>query len=155
MNYKIKITAENQAIVKRIADDNGMNPNRFTLMFIRHYHTIENGIFERYITNCDFQELTTEQFIEMFDKRKETTELGLLKIELNHTKTLLTSCEYALQSRDNFKSRVIELFEKRINICKELMNDNKESNQFRVALTWQDCMLENIEMLKQINEIIE
>ena len=123
MNYKIKITAENQAIVNRIADENGMNPNGFHLMFIRRYYTIENGIFERYITSSDYTELTTEQFIEMFDKQ------------------------------DDFKSKVIELFEKRINICKELMNENKESYKFSLALTWQDCMLENIEMLKQIKEI--
>ena len=71
MNYKIKITAENHTIVKRIADENGMNPNRFHLMFIRRYYTIENGIFERYITSSDFQELTTEQFIEMFDKQNK------------------------------------------------------------------------------------
>ena len=74
-------------------------------------------------------------------------------LDTENKETLLTSCEYALASSDNFKSKVIELFEKRINICKELIQDNKELNRFGVALTWQECMVENIEMLKQIKEL--
>ena len=78
MNYKIKITAENQAIVECIANKNGMNPNGFIIIFTRFFYTIENGIFERYITSSDFQELTTEQFIEMFDKQdKKYTETDM------------------------------------------------------------------------------
>ena len=153
MNYKIKITAENQAIVKRIADENNMDPNRFNLMFIRHYYTIENGFFERYITSSDYAELTTEQFIEMFDKRKETTELGLLKIELNHTKTLLASCEDALQSRDNFKLKVVELIKWKIENYGYLVQDSLQINSYGTANDFKMQQNECIEILKQINDI--
>ena len=122
MNYKIKITAENQAIVKRIADENGMNPKELSINNLNHFYRIENNIF-RFNHELDYEIITTEQFIEIFDKQ------------------------------NNFKLKVIELFEKRINICKELIKENKELNKFSLALTWQNCMLENIEMLKQINEI--
>ena len=123
MNYKIKITAENQAIVKRIADENRMNPNEFGLDNTKLFYIIENGIFDNFSWGSDYHEITTELFAMMFDKR------------------------------NNFKLKVIELFEKRINICKELIKENTELNKFSLALTWQDCMVENIEMLKQINEI--
>ena len=123
MNYKIKITAENQAIVNRIADENGMNPNGFEFDSPNPFYVIENNKFTYCDSYLDYIELNIVQFIEMFDKQ------------------------------DNFKSKVIELFEKRINICKELIKENKELNKFSLALTWQDCMLENIEMLKQIKEI--
>lgn len=123
MNYKIKITAENHTIVKRIADENEMNPNGYEFDSPNPFYVIENNKFTYCDSYLNYNELTTEQFIQMFDKQ------------------------------DNFKSKVIELMEKRINICKELIKENKELNKFSLALTWQDCMIENIEMLKQINEI--
>jgi hypothetical protein len=74
MNYKIRITAENQAIVKRIADENGMNPHDFSFNSPNPIYHIENGEFTFYPqvpkeTN-DYTELTTEQFIELFDKKE-------------------------------------------------------------------------------------
>ena len=73
MNYKIKITAENQAIVKRIADENGMNPKNLDFSIINFNYEIENNTFrcrhESFISK-DAKELTTEQFIELFDKKE-------------------------------------------------------------------------------------
>ena len=72
MNYKIRITPENQAIVKRIADENGMNPNDFNINLLQFYY-IKDGILPNITINdnyLDFKELTTEQFIEMFDKKE-------------------------------------------------------------------------------------
>jgi hypothetical protein len=69
MNYKIRITAENQAIVKRIADENGMNP--FGYLFKNHgksYTVINNKFDNIWVENAT--ELTTEQFIELFDKKE-------------------------------------------------------------------------------------
>jgi hypothetical protein len=34
-------------------------------------------------------------------EKEQNLEIGLLKIELKHTKTLLASCEKALEDRDN------------------------------------------------------
>jgi hypothetical protein len=73
MNYKIRITAENQAIVKRIADENGMNPNNFVLNDERYLYEIQNNIFVYLGTIQKGEEeiiLTTEQFIELFDKKE-------------------------------------------------------------------------------------
>ena len=43
--------------------------------------------------------LLFEQAKEM--EKEQNLEIGLLKIELKHTKTLLASCEKALEDRDN------------------------------------------------------
>lgn len=70
MNYKIRITAENQAIVKRIADENNMAD--FNIRFtIGNEYVIQKGVFPAL---CDYKvtnsELTTEQFIQLFDKKE-------------------------------------------------------------------------------------
>lgn len=73
MNYKIRITAENQAIVKRIADENGMNLNNLDFSIINWDYEIDNNIFrcrhEEFIPK-NATELSTEQFIELFDKKE-------------------------------------------------------------------------------------
>jgi len=94
MNYKIRITAENQAIIKRIADENEMNPNEFKFNSPNPIYHIENGEFTFYPqdpkeTN-DYTELTTEQFVQMFDKKeteldkwlKETKDKNLSEMEI-------------------------------------------------------------------------
>jgi hypothetical protein len=69
MNYKIRITAENQAIVKRIADENGMNPFNYLFKNIGQSYIIINNEFDNiFVQNAT--ELTTEQFVEMFDKKE-------------------------------------------------------------------------------------
>jgi hypothetical protein len=70
MNYKIKITAENQAIVKRIADENGMNVKEYTFNNFFEFYTISNNLFGEIVDKSDYSELTTEQFIELFDKKE-------------------------------------------------------------------------------------
>jgi hypothetical protein len=70
MNYKIKITAENQAIVKRIADENGMNEIGFLFTEFDLYYIIVENKFWTNDYESDDTELTTEQFIEMFDKKE-------------------------------------------------------------------------------------
>jgi hypothetical protein len=73
MNYKIRITAENQAIVKRIADENEMNPNDFKFDTEVYLYEIQNNKFV-YVGTIQKGEgetiLTTEQFIELFDKKE-------------------------------------------------------------------------------------
>jgi hypothetical protein len=74
MNYKIRITAENQAIVKRIADENGMNPYKFEFNPQKNYLSeIQNNKFV-YIGTIQKGEgetiLSTDQFIELFDKKE-------------------------------------------------------------------------------------
>jgi hypothetical protein len=51
-----------------------------------------------------------------------TLDLGLLEIELNHTKTLLASCEKALKDRDKQSERMYSEEEVEI-IIQKLMND--------------------------------
>lgn len=70
MNYKIRITPENQAIVKRIADENGMNPNMFEFNAFKHDYTIKNNLFVDELAGELDEELTTEQFIDLFDKKE-------------------------------------------------------------------------------------
>jgi hypothetical protein len=85
MNYKIRITADNQAIVKRIADENGMNPNMFDFMLTKKIYIIKENKF--YVGNVgyneniflDYPELTTEQFIELFDKKETELDKWLKK----------------------------------------------------------------------------
>jgi hypothetical protein len=79
MNYKIRITEDNQAIVKRIADENGMNPNMFDFMLTKKFYIIKENKF--YVGNVGYEEnifleypeLTTDKFIEMFDKKEKLT----------------------------------------------------------------------------------
>ena len=69
MNYKICITAENQAIVKRIANENGMNKYNYLFKNIGQSYIIINNEFDNiFVQNAT--ELTTEQFVEMFDKKE-------------------------------------------------------------------------------------
>jgi hypothetical protein len=70
MNYKIKITADNQAIVKRIADENGMNPYKWDFDNFFQFYTISNNLFGGSVDKSDYSELTTEQFVQMFDKKE-------------------------------------------------------------------------------------
>jgi hypothetical protein len=70
MNYKIRITPENQAIVKRIADENGMNPYNYMFNNFFQYYTISNNLFDKTVDKSNFTEITTEQFIAMFDKKE-------------------------------------------------------------------------------------
>ena len=75
MNYKIKITADNQAIVKRIADENGMNKYNYLFKNYGQFYIIINNKFDNiFLDKSDCTELTTEQFIELFDKKE--TELN-------------------------------------------------------------------------------
>ena len=68
MHYKIKINKDNQAIIKRIANENGMNPNNFEFIYTGFWFII-NGIFPMGNINNSYPELTTNQFIEMFDNK--------------------------------------------------------------------------------------
>jgi len=69
MNYKIKITEDNQAIVKRIANENEMNPHDLLFILFEPFYTIENCIFTGARLTAEDPELTTEKFIEMFDSK--------------------------------------------------------------------------------------
>jgi hypothetical protein len=69
MNYKIRITAENQAIVKRIADENGMNKYNYLFKNYGQFYTIINNEFDNIFAQ-NATELTTEQFIELFNKKE-------------------------------------------------------------------------------------
>jgi hypothetical protein len=85
MNYKIRITTENQAIVKRIADENGMNPRHFEFNSPNPIYHIKNSKFTFYPqdpenTN-DYTELTTEQFIELFGKKETELDKWLKEIK--------------------------------------------------------------------------
>jgi hypothetical protein len=71
MNYKIRITEENRAIVKRIADENGMNPNNLDFSMFGFYYPILNNLFYTpALIESICTELTTDQFIELFDKKE-------------------------------------------------------------------------------------
>jgi hypothetical protein len=79
MNYKIRITEDNQAIVKRIADENEMNPSNFEFYKIEKFYIIKNNLF--YVGNVGYEEniflnyteITIDQFIELFDKKEKLT----------------------------------------------------------------------------------
>jgi hypothetical protein len=70
MNYKIRITAENQAIVKRIADENNMNNGEEYHYYIGYYLITDGNKIRNFAQQANFQEITTEQFIELFDKKE-------------------------------------------------------------------------------------
>jgi hypothetical protein len=71
MNYKIRITEDNQAIVERIADENGMNPNDLEFSYINFFYVIDptNKFIECGSTGKG-EELTTQQFITIYDKKE-------------------------------------------------------------------------------------
>ena len=112
MNYKIKITAENQAIVKQIADENGMNPKELSINNLNHFYRIENNIF-RFNLELDFQELTTEQFIEMFDKQNnfKLKVIELMEHEIHNyiRKLELAANDMEFHAAGNFKLLAKEL----------------------------------------------
>jgi hypothetical protein len=53
----------------------------------------------------------------------------------------------------DFKSKVIELIEKRITICIESIEEYKKLNSFSACEIWRNCKHENQELLKQIKEL--
>jgi hypothetical protein len=69
MNYKIGITEENQAIVKRIANENGMNPYLYAFLNFGIFYNIVDNKFDN-IIGSDYTEISTEQFIQLFDKKE-------------------------------------------------------------------------------------
>jgi hypothetical protein len=254
MNYKIRITDENQAIVKRIADENGMNKKGFHFTEFQWYYIIKENEFWTNMLENDYPELTTEQFIAMFDKKeteldkwlRETKAKNLSIQELNMLiensdeyiyyelkgdsipekaeilfnqwnnqteespkvepewqpkrgdrvlvwndifkqnekiyfekigKNYLVMDEYEYQNfalglcfvleqypnmkplpieqptETDFKSKVIELIEKRIEICVESIEEYKNENKFYAAEVWKNCKIENQEILKQIKQL--
>ena len=199
MNYKIKITEENQAIVKRIANENEMNPWGFDFNpeFVSYEIMEGKFVYIGTILNSEFRILTTEKFIEMFDKKQtewkpkrgervlvwdndesDTAErIFLAEIEgaaipiivvrygnesefLNNKLFYTIGYKYMKQIQKpevivetDFKTKVVELFEKRIAICKESVEKYKNENRFYAAEVWKNCKNENAEMLKQIKEL--
>jgi len=82
MNCKIKITEDNQATVARIADDNGMNKKGFNFSsFERFYLIVDNEFLDSIEKENEkynlYPELTTEQFIQLFDKKETELEKWL------------------------------------------------------------------------------
>jgi hypothetical protein len=196
MNYKIRITAENQAIVKRIADENGMNPNDFHINIMQFYY-IKDGILPNITINdnyLDFKELTTEQFIEMFDKKEtewqpkrgdkvlvwddnnyceriflaeiKKSEYPIVTVHHHYEIDFLNDDVFSvvcfkymkpLQAEQpietDFKTKVIELVEKRIAICIESIEEYKKLNSFSACEIWRNCKHENQLLLKQIKEL--
>jgi hypothetical protein len=69
MNYKIKITKETLEVVRRIANENGMNKKTNFSFWINKYYYIKNDKFIGIYDDSNFKEITTEQFIELFDKK--------------------------------------------------------------------------------------
>lgn len=53
----------------------------------------------------------------------------------------------------DFKTKVFELIEKRIEICNEIIEENKNLNRLKNAVLWQDCKGECQEILTQIKEL--
>ena len=75
MNYKIKATEENRLAIKDIADRNIMNEKyKWRFESCDLYYFIDKGQFVFYPEESEkskYQELTFEQFKEMFDKVEE------------------------------------------------------------------------------------
>ena len=70
-------------------------------------------------TYCDLGELYREKWLE--GAKWQAERMGLMEIELNHTKTLLTSCEKALEDRDKQAERMYSsLFKLRNELCDTL-----------------------------------
>jgi hypothetical protein len=65
------------------------------------------------------------------------------------------SCKYKNMKPlpTDFKSKVIELIEKRIDICNESIEEYKNENKFYAAEVWKNCKIENQELLKQIKDL--
>lgn len=73
-NYKIKVTEENRLAIKDIADRNNMNPTNLNFCSCPQYYYVKEGIFPNLSIEDDFlsyQEITFDQFKEMFDKVEE------------------------------------------------------------------------------------
>jgi hypothetical protein len=222
-NYKIRITAENQAIVKRIANENGMNPTKFEIDLFGEYYGIKNNKIQLpSLVESDDTEITTEQFIEMFDKKEKLsyteaakkeeriTNAEIIKSMNNPTEwqpkrgdrvlvwdndeklaeeiiflAEIKGSEYPIITVHNadkkrfiigetfsiltykhmkplqaeqpieidFKTKVVELIEKRIAICIESIEMYKKLNSFSSCEIWRNCKHENQELLKQIKEL--
>jgi hypothetical protein len=78
------------------------------------------------------------------------------KNEFTNNKTFATNYFInmkPLPTETDFKSKVIELVEKRIEICKELIDENKNENKFIAAQMWKNCDNEAREILNQIKQL--
>ncbi len=89
MNYKIKITEQNREVVKRIADENEMNTDVLDFIQLNEWYLVFDGLVLPSNNIRSYEELTTKQFIELFDKKKETElEVWLMETKaknLTHT----------------------------------------------------------------------
>lgn len=200
MNYKIRITAENQAIVKRIAYENGMNPHDFKFDSPNPIYHIKNSRFTFYPqdpknTN-DYTELTTDQFIELFDKKESLVGRWFQALEDNgnysqviknnfyqicnetdnviHFKVphygygslvfgiekqyedeyfKLMPKEFQPTEETDFKSKVIELIEKRIEDNNYWIDKNIIDKNYSYAHARQSIKADLKDLLKQIKQL--
>jgi hypothetical protein len=198
MNYKIKITEENQAIVKRIADENGMNPNLFDFNPESVCYEImeEKFVYLGTILNSEFRILTTEKFIEMFDKKQSEWKPkrgervlvwdenddpverffidkidncldGIIIVQLEYEKTFLNGNEFRCATYEymkqipkpeaivetDFKTKVVELIEKRIEIHNKQIDDCYKGKVAYTALNLEICKGELEDILERIKEL--
>jgi hypothetical protein len=150
MNYKIKITAENQAIVKRIANENEMNPNDLLFILFKPFYKNENCIFTGASLKAEDQELTTEKFIEMFDKKQSEWKPKIGERVLvwdwdwNESEAIVET---------DFKTKVVELIEAKIENYEYLVKDALEGESYGTANDFQMQQKECIELLKYIKEL--
>ncbi len=90
MNYKIKATEENRLAIKDIADRNIMNEKyKWRFESCDLYYFIDKGQFVFYPEESEkskYQELTFDQFKEMFDKVEKTNKMSELENWLKATK---------------------------------------------------------------------
>ena len=149
MNYKIRITAENQAIVKRVANENGMNPSNFEFHITESFYIIKDDKF--YVGNVGYKEIvfsnypeiTTDQFIELFDKKE--TELDKWLRETKAKNLSLEKLKIYITNRsscddDLYKKLIIKLDIKDcISLADFLFNqwNNPTEENPKVETEWQ------------------
>jgi hypothetical protein len=135
MNYKIRITAENQ--------ETEWQPKRGdrVLVWDYSYQDPKERIFLSTDGHEDFPILAVR-------KSKE----GKFKDKIygyKHMKPL----PIEQPKETDFKTKVIELLEKRIAICIESIEEYKKLNSFSACEVWRNCKHENQLLLKQIKEL--
>jgi hypothetical protein len=104
---------------------------------------------ERYVKDSSHElyELRKQCFIDGL--KLQAQRIGLMEIELNHTKTLLASCEKALENRDNQAERMYseEELRKAIDMARETLEYDEQHG-------WYNTMSEDeiIQSLKQFKK---
>jgi hypothetical protein len=137
MNYKIRITEENQ--------EPEWQPKRGDRVLVWDDYNYCERIFLAEIKKSEYPIVTVNYHYEKDFLNGDVFSVVCFKY--------MRPLQAEQPKETDFKSKVIELIENRIAICIESIDEYKKLNSFSSCEVWRNCKHENQELLKQIKEL--